>query len=244
MNRSDKSRTSKVRSAPEAIDTEDPRLPGYVKDIHLARYDLAAGIVPGCVVLDLGCGLGYGAAMLAESARHVTGVDRDPEKIRIASLRYGGKPNLEFVTSGCLEFLSDYHGTFDTIVALEILEHLPTYQHEQLLEQVASHLVVGGKLVISTPNRKYTPLERRWFLWKNPYHLGELGYDEFVTLVSRRLRILSLFGQTPFWLLALPRPAFWTKLGSLRNQFSSLRSFARDCETIIAVAERSGIDGK
>src|SRR4029450_12344424 len=51
---------------------------------HLHRYAFARQFVSGRRVLDLGCGLGYGAELLAPSAHEVVSLDRDHETIRQA----------------------------------------------------------------------------------------------------------------------------------------------------------------
>src|SRR4051795_4667248 len=57
---------------------------------HLVVYQWIAGRVAGRRVVDLGCGEGYGAAELARTAAHVTGVDANPEAFEHARLKYGG----------------------------------------------------------------------------------------------------------------------------------------------------------
>ena len=45
---------------------------------HLHRYFFAADLAEGKRVLDLGCGEGYGSAILAERAKDVLGIELDP----------------------------------------------------------------------------------------------------------------------------------------------------------------------
>ena len=53
---------------------------------HYARYLFATRLCRGKRVLDLGCGCGYGSALLAEAAARVTGIDSAPEAIAYARL--------------------------------------------------------------------------------------------------------------------------------------------------------------
>jgi SAM-dependent methyltransferase len=74
-------------------------------------------------VLDLGCGTGELSFLIAQAARHVTGVDHDAHVIARARTRYQ-RENLEFVESDALAFLETCGRSFDTLVLSHVLEHL------------------------------------------------------------------------------------------------------------------------
>src|SRR6202051_1463586 len=61
---------------------------------HLAVYEWIAARVGGLRVIDMACGEGYGAAVLAQHASRVVGVDANPEAFEHARLRYHAEPNL------------------------------------------------------------------------------------------------------------------------------------------------------
>lgn len=62
-----------------------PDVSGIRRD-HVARYEFVAGrLVPGSRVLDLACGVGYGAHILAKAGHKVIAVDASPEAIAIES---------------------------------------------------------------------------------------------------------------------------------------------------------------
>ena len=67
---------------------------------HLVRYRFAARSAAGCTVLDVGCGTGYGASLLAAKARLVVGVDNAPEAIQYAQANYPDG-NLRFAVADC-----------------------------------------------------------------------------------------------------------------------------------------------
>src|SRR5436190_7101970 len=86
---------------------------------HVARYRFAAGAAAGRV-LDLGCGTGYGSAILvAGGARAVVGVDRSPSAIAHAATQHPGR--YVIADAGALPFAD---AAFDLVVALELIEHL------------------------------------------------------------------------------------------------------------------------
>src|SRR5687767_14681683 len=55
---------------------------------HLHVYEWIAERLAGQRVIDMACGEGYGSAVLAERAAHVTGVDANPDAHEHARLRY------------------------------------------------------------------------------------------------------------------------------------------------------------
>lgn len=106
---------------PERIDP-DGDVAASELELHMERYRWATDRVePGDMVIDAGCGVGYGTHILAAHARHVIGVDRSEEAIATARARYRAA-NVRFV---CAD-LSDFRAfpQCDVIVALEVLEHL------------------------------------------------------------------------------------------------------------------------
>lgn len=178
----------------------DPLVPHLTKLQSVARYELAANIVEGKDVLDIGCGYGYGSYILSSKARHVFGIDEDTEAISYATARYQ-RPNLSFDAVGAAEYLREVRSEFDMVTMFEVIEHVARQQ--ELLEQVSGSLRPGGFLVISTPNRAYTRFFRH-----NPYHVKELSWFEFKEILDSRFESISSFGQGPGALALLPLPYY------------------------------------
>jgi len=63
---------------------------------HTSRYIFAKQFVHEAVVLDSGCGCGYGSKYLADNASFIIGLDIDSYSIKCARKRYGAS-NLEFI---------------------------------------------------------------------------------------------------------------------------------------------------
>src|SRR5207253_2018079 len=72
-------------------------------------------------VLDAGSGEGYGAALLAEVAARVVGIDR-AEAVRVAAARHRA-PGLEFRAHD-LERLGALGERFDLVVSFQVIEHV------------------------------------------------------------------------------------------------------------------------
>jgi SAM-dependent methyltransferase len=159
-----------------------------IKYEHLHRYAFASELVAGKRVLDAACGEGYGAALLAESARQVTGVDRSVEAIAHAGSRYPAA-NLDFQAADCLHlpFADD---SFDCVVSYETLEHLE--DHERLLAEFRRVIRPDGFLLLSSPDKAVysDALQNR-----NEFHVRELYRGELETLLRAHFPAFRLFGQ-------------------------------------------------
>ena len=141
---------------------------------HVSRYAFAARLARRKRVLDVGCGAGYGAAELANTATSVTGIDIGEDAIAYAVGHYS-RPNLQFqqAAAAALPFPD---GSFDLVVAFEVIEHLTDW--EPLIAEARRVLSPGGQFVVSTPNKAYYAETRRQ-TGPNPYHEHEFGFEEF-----------------------------------------------------------------
>jgi ubiquinone/menaquinone biosynthesis C-methylase UbiE/uncharacterized coiled-coil protein SlyX len=152
------------------------------------RYLQACEIAGGKVVLDLACGEGYGAAMLAGKAHRVIGVDIAEEVIQHARRRYTNA-NLEFKAGSCASVpLPD--SSIDLVVSFETIEHHD--QHEQMMREIKRVLRPAGVLLISSPDKYHYSIEPGN---RNPYHVKELYQSEFKALLGRYFKNTAYFGQ-------------------------------------------------
>jgi SAM-dependent methyltransferase len=153
----------------------------------LARYAFAAHWVVGRRVIDLCCGLGYGAHILsAVGASRVVGVDISAGAIQYSTREYGSD-RVEFVNADVTAaFVAS---KFDIATCFEGIEHV---QHpERLLENIRGLLVPGGIALISTPNGPHYP----GGFSGNPYHFKEFSRKEFETLLCSHFESVSLYFQ-------------------------------------------------
>ena len=141
---------------------------------HFKVYRFASQFSQGKRILDVGCGTGYGASYLAESARSVTGIDLSRQAIRFARRRYG-RVGMEFLRMNA-ERLAFAPCSFDFIISTENFEHLSDQRAN--LHEMGRVLTDDGMLLLATPNHEM-------FLdVDNPFHTHELTYDEFLDLVD------------------------------------------------------------
>ena len=178
---------------PELRWTGERCLP-FIEDVqvvyeHLLRYHFAIPYCAGKRVIDLGSGEGYGAALLAESAESVVGIEIDREAVEHAAAAYRN-PKLRFIQGSVLELNAIPTGSIDAAVCFEVLEHVR--EQEELLAGVDRILAPGGLLLISTPDRRiYTEKDD----YHNPYHLKELDPEEFEALLRQHFKEVVIWRQ-------------------------------------------------
>lgn len=95
-------------------------------------------------VLEIGCGAGRLARAIARRGSPVTGIDASPEMIRLARNRTPDDARVEFVC-GDFSALTVEAGTYDCVVCVATLHHLPT---EPTLARMKNLLKSDGLLVI------------------------------------------------------------------------------------------------
>lgn len=152
-----------------------------------ARYEFAAKLVKkGMKVLDVGCGTGYGSAILAKRAQ-VTGVDNSPEAIEFARKKFGAKASFQLGEATKLKFRNQ---EFGLVCALEVIEHLK--DPDKFLEETNRVLKSGGKLILSTPNRAIHSPDGRL---SSSYHVKEFTFAELSQILNRHYPVVEIFGQ-------------------------------------------------
>lgn len=137
---------------------------------HEAAYLHLIGHCADAVVLEAGCGEGYGAQLIRTVARRVVALDYDELTSQHVARAY---PQLD-VLRGNLATLPLRDGSVDVVANLQVIEHL--WDQEGFLAECHRVLRPGGTLIVTTPNRltfspgQDTPL--------NPFHTRELAPSE------------------------------------------------------------------
>ena len=109
------------------------------------------------VVLDAGCGSGYGTKILKEGgAAEVHAFDLSSHAIEFAHRNFSDFA--DFRTCGITD-LAVYEGKeFDLVTCSEVLEHIKEYGRErEALIQLRNVMKPGGMLVLGTPNDEMLP---------------------------------------------------------------------------------------
>jgi 2-polyprenyl-3-methyl-5-hydroxy-6-metoxy-1,4-benzoquinol methylase len=122
--------------------------------------DLKARLPANGCVLDVGCGCGVPVARSLTAAGHnVTGVDISEVQIERARRLV---PRASFLQADATQ-LDFPHGSFDAVVCLYALIHMPLDEQPRLLHRIADWLRPSGWLLATTGQDAWTGAEDRWF---------------------------------------------------------------------------------
>ena len=124
--------------------------------IRLARYKFVSKLLkPTDSVLEVGCGSGLGSIFLAQHSKSVLGIDVKTSDIEEA-LALNQRNNVDFKVLDLFEDQSN--DKYDTVVSLDVIEHLTVEQGQALVAEMSRRLNPGGLLVIGSPS-----------IWSYPY---------------------------------------------------------------------------
>ena len=174
---------------------------------HMPRYALAKTLAAGKAVLDFGCGTGYGAAMLAEAAAEVTGLDIDAAALAWAKASHHN-PRLAFRRHADLG-ASLPGASFDLVTCFEMIEHVDHQTQKATVASAARLLKDDGLLIISTPNPDVTAL-----YGANPYHLREMTEAKFRQLLAPHFPHVQILRQDVHVGVAIGRDAAGEQLAT------------------------------
>lgn len=147
-------------------------------------YEFAKPFIAGQKVLDVGCGLAYGTALMAESAASITGLDYDKETIEENRKQYSSIKNLDF-SQAIIPPLPMPDNSYDVITSFQFIEHIAP--RKEFLKECFRVLKPGGSLLVTTPNAKKS-------LARNPFHVHEYTFDEMKREVSSMNDLFELKG--------------------------------------------------
>jgi SAM-dependent methyltransferase len=110
-------------------------------------------------ILDIGCGCGHPVARhLAAAGHQVTGVDISDVQIERARQLV---PGATFIRADATD-MNFPSGSFDAVICLYALIHMPLDRQPRLLSDVARWLRPGGWLLASTGQNAWTGTEDHW----------------------------------------------------------------------------------
>src|SRR5215472_14563493 len=173
-------------------------------------------ISPGDRLLDLGCGGGRHAFEAVRRGARVVAMDTDRGELDRVAAMFAGMAQAGEIPAGaaarvvpgdatCLPFAD---GTFDKVIAAEVLEHLPADQ--AAMNEIARVLRPGGMAAVTVP--AWMPERVCWRL-SDDYHNNEGGHIRIFTrreLVTKLTRSgLTVSGH--HFAHALHSPYWWVK---------------------------------
>jgi predicted TPR repeat methyltransferase len=129
-------------------------------------------------LLDVGCGAGGVGRALRGRADFLSGIELEDEPAAVAREVYD-----QVLVGRVEEVLAEAEGPFDTILAYDLLEHLP--EPDRLLRQLRDVASDGAVLHVSVPNA------RHWSLVRDLVLRGTFGYTEWGHRDRTHLRWLT-----------------------------------------------------
>ena len=145
---------------------------------HVNRYKWASSkLRKDDVVLDAGCGSGYGDFILLNNCKKVTGIDKSIEAIEFAKAKAEKMKESRLIY--CVEDLESirFSYKYDAIVNIEVIEHLNRMGQVKFMDWVSANICNDGIFLVTTPIRGTArTLE---------YHKDEFDKDEFKEFIGR-----------------------------------------------------------
>jgi SAM-dependent methyltransferase len=202
---------------------------------HAARYVFARKFVEDKSVLDIACGTGYCISILESYARHIVGVDVDRVAAAEARSQSGEKASILLADGLNLPFADN---GIDAVTSFETLEHIT--KRGEFLSELRRVLRIGGVLILSTPNARYTePVNGKP---ANPFHVHEYQPDELRGELERQFVIERFLGQRLDPSIAIP-PFHEAQLRLPKHASTQIRLFGWRALNKIPFRVREGLSG-
>lgn len=162
---------------------QDPRRLGFV----LARYKFVAKMFDGMgTVAEIGCGDGFGSAVVSKAVGKLDLYDFDPVWVAEAKKAHSGSVlECDITESPLLQH--DY----DALYMMDLIEHFAPAAAEQALANVASSLRPGGTFIAGSPSlesQKYASAQSL------SGHVNCLSGEDFRAMMKRHFEHVFLFG--------------------------------------------------
>ena len=166
------------------------------------------GVRPGELVLDLGCGAGRHSFEAQLRGAHVVAVDLDDAVLKDVNEMMKGIGPSGSCTVGDALRLPFADGSFDRIIASEVLEHIP--EDAAAMAEISRVLKPGGTVAVTVP--RYWPEGVCWLLSKE-YHSNAGGHVRIYrrSQLLGRLEGAGLDGYGSHHAHALHVPYWWLK---------------------------------
>jgi len=138
-------------------------------------------------VLEVGCGEGIGARILADGRSWYVGIDTDGDAIQVAQshdLSDTTESLFQQRDVGVVEPVD-----YDAVVALDVIEHVQ--DGTAFLRTLAEHVSPHGVCVIGTPSARFDHLASPQ---SRSGHVATYTHDELYELMEHHFRVVQSFG--------------------------------------------------
>lgn len=101
-------------------------------------------------ILDLGCGRGWMTNLLSAYG-NVTGIEPVKPVIEYAKKLF---PHIEFMAGTSKTILETKKDSYDFVISSEVIEHVPTEEKDEFIQEIAALLKKNGFLILTTPRQE------------------------------------------------------------------------------------------
>lgn len=206
----------------------------YESRRHLITQMLGGRVVPGAVVVDVGCGTGDNfAALEAVTTRSVVGAELSPQALRHAPPSRAGCVRVSIARAECLPFAS---GCADVVTSLDVVEHLD--DDVAALREYRRLLRPGGWLLLTVPAYQWLWSHHdEWAAHRRRYGADQLaGAVEAAGLAVDRVTYFNSFLVPPAVLLR--RTPLRRLVRGADDEVGTSRPSVHRAMTALAAAER------
>jgi SAM-dependent methyltransferase len=137
-------------------------------------------------ILEIGSGLGYLTYSLIKSGYDVVGLDISQTAVKQAIENFGN----HYICANILEYARKNLEAFDIVILTEVIEHID--EPINFLESVYKILKPAGKVIITTPNKSFYPIDIIWATELPPIHCWWFS-EESIKYISKRLNMTFSF---------------------------------------------------
>ncbi len=137
-------------------------------------------------ILEIGCGLGYLTYSLNKSGYNAVGLDISMAAVTKAIHEYGNF----FICADLNDYANSHLKEYDVVIFTEVIEHLDDISSfmNSLLKVLKPH----GKIILTTPNKSFYPVDVLWATDLPPVHNWWLSEDSIV-YIANKLNLSTVF---------------------------------------------------
>jgi len=156
---------------------------------HLYAYEFARNMMAkNSLVLEVGCGEGYGSHLLSRHVKKVVGLDINAKTINHASNKYCSQ-NCIFKTYDGVN-IPYKNNIFDAVISFQVIEHIQ--DDTNYVSEIHRVLKQKSIFILTTPNRTYrlNPGQRPW----NRFHVREYSANSLKDLLGNMFSDVKIWG--------------------------------------------------
>lgn len=127
----------------------NPNFDTFPSYLHTFNFESSKKFIIGKKVLDVGCWTGQLEQLAHKSAKKLVAIDANPEAISFAKKKLS---DVSFKVARA-EKLPFSNSCFDTVLFMDVIEHLPKESEVSVLNEINRVIKPGGTLIIGTPNK-------------------------------------------------------------------------------------------